>query len=503
MPEQKHLKEILIVGGGSAGWMTAALFSQLLGRLYSITLVESDEISTVGVGEATIPAIKRFNALLAFDEIEFMRKTQGSFKLGVQFVDWWRKGESYIHSFGPIGQDMDWLRCHQFWLKARAQGQAHDFSNYAINAAAALQNKFQRADPALPKSPLGHIAHAYHFDAGLYARYLRGYAEERGVQRIEGKIVDVALDGETGDIASVTLQDGAKIRADFFIDCSGFRGLLIGQALKTGYEEWGHWLPCDRAMALPCERSANFAPYTRATAHDAGWQWRIPLQHRTGNGHVYASAFTDDDRAETVLRDHLDAEPTASPLKIRYSTGMRRQFWNKNCVAIGLAAGFLEPLESTSLYLVQSAAVRLIKLFPDFEIDPANIAEYNRQTTYEYERCRDFIILHYKATERDDTEFWRYCRNMSVPDTLQRKWDLFAANGRIFREDDELFAEESWIQVFLGQGVIPRHYDPSVDLKDDAEVARYLGDIERVIEKCCQVMPSHADYVDRTCRAPA
>ena len=500
---EQHLKEILIVGGGSAGWMTAALFSQLFGHLYTIKLVESDEIATIGVGEATIPAIKQFNKLLAFEEDEFMRITQGSFKLGIQFVDWWKKGESYIHSFGPIGQDMDWLRCHHYWLKARQKGDAADFSRYAINAAAALDNKFMRADPKMSQSPLGHIAHAFHFDAGLYARYLRKYAEARGVRRTEGKVVDVTLAPETGNIAAVTLASGEVVTADFFIDCSGLRGLLIEGALESGYEHWNHWLPCDRAMAMPCDRSADFTPYTRSTARDAGWQWRIPLQHRTGNGHVYASAFTDDDTAEAVLRGNLDGEPQAEPLKIRYATGIRKKFWNKNCVAIGLAAGFLEPLESTSLYLIQSAVVRLIKLFPDASLDPANIAEYNRQTTYEYERCRDFIILHYKATARDDTEFWRHCAAMLVPDTLQRKWDLFAANGRIFREDEELFAEESWIQVFLGQGVIPRSYDPCVDLKDDAEVARYLSDIEKVIAKCCQIMPSHAEYVDRTCRAPA
>jgi tryptophan halogenase len=355
----------------------------------------------------------------------------------------------------------------------------------------------------MAQSPLGHIAHAFHFDAGLYARYLRQYAEARGVQRTEGMVVDVTLAADTGDIKAVKLASGEAIGADFFIDCSGFRGLLIEQALKTGYEDWSHWLPCDRAMALPCERSGDFTPYTRSTARDAGWQWRIPLQHRTGNGYVYASAYTDDDTAEAVLRANLDGKTGANPLKIRYTTGIRKKFWNKNCVAIGLAAGFLEPLESTSLYLIQSAVVRLIKLFPDAKIDPANIAEYNRQTAFEYERCRDFIILHYKATERDDTEFWRHCRNMPVPDALQRKWDLFSANGRIFREDDELFAEESWIQVFLGQGVVPRGYDPCVDLKDDAEVERYLADIEQVIEKCCRVMPGHAEYVDRMCRAPA
>lgn len=498
----RQIKDIVIVGGGSAGWMTAALLSQLLGKLYRIRLVESEQIGTIGVGEATIPGIKRFNALLKIDEDEFIRTTQGTFKLGIQFRDWWRKGESYVHSFGMIGQDLEWLRCHQYWLNARERGTASDFGNYSINCVAALNNKFMRADPKMSQSPLGHIAHAYHFDAGLYAAYLRRYAEQRGVERIEGKVVDVALDANSGEARSITLDGGLTIGADFFIDCSGFRALLIGEAMGVGYQDWRHWLPCDRAIAMPCARSADVTPYTRATAHDAGWQWRIPLQHRTGNGHVYASGFTDDDTAETVLRANLDGESDAEPIRLRFRTGRRDVFWYKNCVAVGLAAGFLEPLESTSLYLIQSAVLRLVHLLPDGDPDPAIIAEYNAQTIFEYERVRDFIILHYKATERDDSPFWNYCRTMDVPDTLRHKIDLFAANGYIFRENDELFAEESWIQVFLGQGIFPRRHDPAVGMKSAAEIDKYLGDVEQVIAKCVGLMPAHADYIARYCRAP-
>lgn len=499
--QEKSIKTIVVVGGGSAGWMAAAMFAHLFQGMYRIRLVESEEIATIGVGEATIPAIKKFNELLELDEVQFMRDTQGTFKLGIQFNDWLHKGSSYIHGFGVIGQDAGWLRCHHYWLKLNQLGKASDFANYSINTAACATNKFLRAQANMADSPLGHIAHAYHFDAGLYAKFLRGYAEDRGVERTEGKVVDVALDGENGFITSVTLASGEEVEGDFFVDCTGFRALLIGDALKTDYIDWGHWLPCDRALAMPCARSEDFTPYTRSTAHSAGWQWRIPLQHRTGNGHVYSSAHMSDDEAETILRANLDGEVLGDPLKVRFTTGKRHKVWNKNCVAVGLAAGFVEPLESTALFLIQSSVIRLIRLFPDGQIDQANVDEFNRQTDFEYERIRDFIILHYKATQRDDSAFWNYVRTMDVPDTLQRKWDLFAANGRIFREDEELFGEESWIQVFLGQGVMPRSYDPLVDLKSVPQLVQYLGNIENVIGKCVERMPSHAMFIDKYCKA--
>lgn len=495
------LRRILIVGGGSSGWMTAALLARLFQGMYEVTLVESEDIGTIGVGEATIPAIKKYIELLGLDENEFMARTQASFKLGIQFENWLRKGSSYIHGFGVIGQEWEWLRCHQYWLKAHALGRAEDFAAYSINTAAALENKFVRAQAQMGDSPLSQIAHAFHMDASLFARFLSGYAQDRGVRRQEGKVVDVTLRGEDGFIQSVTLADGQVLEADLFIDCSGFRGLLIEGALKTGFEDWTHWLPCDSALAMPCVRSENFTPYTRSTAHDAGWQWRIPLQHRTGNGHVYCKEFISDDEAAAVLRANLDVEGLADPLQVRFRAGKRRQLWNRNCVAVGLAGGFLEPLESTSLHLVQSGLIRLIRLFPDLSFDPANIAEFNRQSDFEYERIRDFIILHYKATERDDTPFWNYCRNMSVPDSLQHKIDVWMANGRIFREDEELFAEESWIQVFIGQGMIPRGYDPQVNLKSDTQLIQYLSNIAGVIGKCVKIMPTHAEYVAKTCPA--
>ncbi|MDP2130796.1 MAG: tryptophan halogenase family protein [Erythrobacter sp.] len=498
-----RLKTILIVGGGSAGWMAAALLSNLFQGLYRIKLVESEDIGTIGVGEATIPAIKKFNELLGLDEVQFMRLTQGTFKLGIQFNNWDKIGSSYVHGFGVIGQDLGWLRCHQYWLKMKLQGEASDFANFSINTAAALENKFIPARTDAGDSPIGHIAHAYQFDAGLYARFLRTYAEERGVVRQEGKIVDVNLRPDDGYVDSVVLESGETLAADLFIDCSGFRGLIIEQAMKTGFEDWAHWLPCDRAIAVPCERSDNFTPYTKATAHGAGWQWRIPLQHRSGNGHVYASSYMDEAEAERILLENLDGKPLAEPNRFRFTTGKRKQIWNRNCLAVGLAAGFLEPLESTSLYLIQSSLIRLIRLFPDGEFDQANIDEFNRQTDFEYERVRDFIILHYKATERDDTPFWRFFRDMDVPATLARKIDLFRANGRIFREDEELFSEESWIQVMLGQGIIPQGYDPLVDIKSEAQVAQFLGNVENVIKKCVAVMPTHEDFVAKYCDAKA
>jgi tryptophan 7-halogenase len=497
-----QIKRILIAGGGSAGWMAAAMFARLFKGLYEIVLVESDEIGTVGVGEATIPAIKKFNDLLGLDENDFLRRTQGSFKLGIQFVDWLRQGSSYVHGFGVIGQDLEWLRCHHYWVKLHAEGRAKALDRYSINTRAALANRFMRPRVDMPDSPIGQIVHAFHFDAGLYAAYLAEYARERGVERREGRIVDVALDGESGFIRSVTLADGAVLEADLFIDCSGFRGLLIEQALGAGYEEWSRWLPCDRAVAVPSARAADFTPYTRATARPAGWQWRIPLQHRTGNGHVYASRWMEDDAAEALLLANLDAPQAGDPRRLRFVPGRRRAGWVKNCVAIGLAAGFLEPLESTGLHLIQSAILRLVHLMPDRGFDPANIAEFNRQTDFEYERVRDFIILHYKATERGDTPFWRHVRDMDIPDTLARKIALFAANGRIFREDDELFAEESWIQVLIGQGIVPRAPDPLVDVTPAADIERYLGNIEAVIAKCVSVMPSHEAFVAGTCAAP-
>lgn len=495
------MRKILIVGGGTAGWMTAALFGKLFQGLYDVELVESEAIGTVGVGEATIPAIKKFNELLQLDEAEFVQRTNGTFKLGIQFVDWVRPGHEYFHAFGVIGQDWEWLRCHHYWLRANQRGRARDFADFSINCAAALKNKFMHARADMADSPISHIAHAFQFDASLYAKYLRGLAEQHGVRRTEGKIVDVSV-AQGGDIASVTLDGGAVIEADFFIDCSGFRSLLLGQALGTGFEDWSHWLPCDRAMAVPCARTDPITPYTRSTARAPGWQWRIPLQHRTGNGLVYSSRHIDDDGAEKLLLANLDGEQLANPNRLRFTAGKRCQTWVRNCVALGLAAGFLEPLESTSIHLVQSAAIRLVRMFPDGATDQATIDEFNRQTDFEWERIRDFIVLHYWANQRDG-EFWAYCRTMELPNTLQRKIDLWKSNGRIFREDEELFSEESWIQVFIGQEVIPESHDPLVAIKSDAQIEQYLGNIAATIERCVEVMPTHDAYISRFCAAEA
>ena len=495
------MRKILIVGGGTAGWMTAALFGKLFQGLYDIELVESEAIGTIGVGEATIPAIKKYNELIQLDEAEFMRRTQATFKLGIQFVDWVENGHSYVHGFGVIGQDWEWLRCHHYWLRAHQRGRARDFADFSINTAAALANKFMRPRPEMAESPIGHIAYAFQFDASLYARYLRGLAEQHGVRRTEGKIADVGVH-DSGDIASVTLEDGRIVEADFFIDCSGFRALLIEQALKTGFEDWSHWLPCDRAMAVPCERTDTIAPLTRATAREPGWQWRIPLQHRTGNGLVYSSKHIDDDDAEKLLLANLDGRQLANPNRLRFASGKRRRMWNRNCVALGLAAGFLEPLESTSIHLVQSAAIRLVRLFPNTATDQATIDEYNRQSDFEWERVRDFIVLHYWANRRKGA-FWDYCRTMDLPDTLRHKIDVWRSNGRIFRENEELFSEESWIQVFIGQGILPRSHDPLVAIKSDAEIDRFLGNIAATIGRCLDVMPTHDEYLRKYCPADA
>lgn len=492
----RPLESVVIAGGGSAGWMTAALFSKLLEGRYAITLVESDEISTVGVGEATIPAIKRFNALLELDETDFLLHTKATFKLGIEFRDWGRIGDRYVHGFGRIGRDFGWLRCHQYWLKMFKLGKVPPLDFFSINTLAAREARFMSSASNMPDSPLSEIAYAYHFDAALYAAYLRAYAEKRGVRRVEGKIVDVVQRTDNGFIESLVLDDGARVEGDLFIDCTGFRGLLIGQALKNDYESWSRWLPCDRAIAVPTGKLTRIESCTRSTAHGAGWQWRIPLQHRIGNGLVYSSAHLAEGKAEALLLSNLDAEPIADPLHIRFLPGKRKKTWSHNCIAIGLAAGFLEPLESTSLHMIQSAAVRLLGLFPDRGFNPLDIDEYNRQTDFEFTRVRDFIILHYKANERTDSDFWKHAREMPIPDSLARKLELFASRGRFFREADELFAEESWIQVMLGQNVIPENYDPLVDLKTPEEIRDYLDDIQSVIARCVEAMPDHARFIE-------
>jgi tryptophan halogenase len=492
---------VVIVGGGTSGWMVAAALAKVLKGLYSITLVESEEIGTVGVGEATIPMISLFNRMLEIDENEFVRQTQASFKLGIEFVNWARLGDRYIHGFGVIGQDNWTVDFHQYWLKQYLAGKAKELEHYSINTAACLQDKFLRPRMDMPKSPLSQIAYAFHFDASLYARYLRGYAEERGVRRVEGRIVEVLQRAGDGHVSAVKLQSGTQVEGELFIDCSGFRALLIEGALKTGYEDWSHWLPCDRALAVPCASAMELHPYTRSTARQAGWQWRIPLQHRIGNGYVYSSKYLSDDEAAATLLGNLDGAPLADPRPIRFLTGRRKLAWNRNVVSVGLASGFLEPLESTSIHLVQMSIAHLLTFFPAKGFDAADTDQYNRVMQQEYEWVRDFIILHYKATERTDTPFWNYCRTMEVPPALQHRMDLFRAHGRVFREGNELFAKVSWLQVMHGQRIRPLSYHPLTDLLNEQEIQDYLEEVAGVIAACTEVMPRHAKFIADNCAA--
>ncbi len=482
--------------------MTAAALSKVLSPEYSIRLVESEEIGTVGVGEATIPMIKLFNQALDLDENQFVRETKGSFKLGIEFVNWGRLGDSYVHGFGKIGQDLGVVPFYQYWLKMQQLGKAASLDDYSINTVAARQNKFMRATSDRPNSPLADIAYAYHFDAGLYAQFLRRYSESRGVVRTEGKVIGVEQNPDTGFINAITLDNGERIPGQLFIDCSGFRGVLIEQTLKTGYIDWSHWLPCDRAVAAPCVRTTPLTPYTRSTARAAGWQWRIPLQHRVGNGHVFSSKYISEDEATATLVDNLEGEMLAEPRVLRFVTGKRRKFWNKNVIAIGLASGFMEPLESTSIHLIQSSIARLTAFFPHGGFDETDIDEFNTHSDFEFDKIRDFLILHYHATERDDTPFWNYCRTMEVPESLKRKMELFNSNGRIFRDASELFAEPSWVQVMHGQRMHPKSYHALVDVYPEEKIVEYMTNIRGVIANCMRVMPSHEEFIERNCKAP-
>ncbi|WP_287979431.1 tryptophan halogenase family protein [Sphingomonas sp.] len=497
------IKTITIVGGGTAGWMTAALLSRLFLGAYEIRLIESEEIGTIGVGEATIPAIRTYNGLAGIDEFEMVRATQATFKLGIEFRNWRAPGHSYIHGFGKIGQDLYWLHCHQFWLKEQAAGRAKHLDHYALNTLAARMNRFAMPDPSNPYSPVADLDYAYHFDASLFARFLRSRAEQAGVLRIEGRIVAANRRGQDGFLDHVVLADGRTVDGDLFIDCSGMRGLLIGGAMGVGYEDWDRWLLCDRALAVPSARGTGpLTPYTRSTAHDAGWQWRIPLQHRTGNGHVYASRFVSDEAAAQTLLAHLDTPALADPRPVRFRPGKRLRAWENNVVALGLAGGFLEPLESTSIHLIQTGILRLVALFPGQGFNAADIDEYNRQTDFEYRDVRDFIIAHYKVTDREDSEFWRYLKHMDVPDSLAERLDLFRASARFFMHGKaELFREESWVQVLLGQG-LQAAYDPMVDMIPDDQARAFLQDVEEVIADVAQGLPTHEAFIARHCLAP-
>jgi tryptophan halogenase len=490
-----RLRNVLIVGGGTAGWMTAAALSRkLTGLPVRISLVESAEIGTVGVGESTIPHIRYFNESLGLDESDFMVRTKATYKLGIEFRDWSRIGDSYMHPFGAFGSELDGIPFHQHWLRLRHAGHHAPLERYCLPIQAARANRF--AHPAEdPAAPQAAYAYAFQFDASLYAAYLRAFAERNGVRRIEGKIVDVALRGEDGFVRSVKLESGESIEADLFIDCSGFRGLIIEQALKSGYEDWTHWLPCDRAVALPCEASGPLTPYTRATARESGWIWRIPLQHRVGNGHVYSSAFTSDEAAEQALLDQIEGAQLAPPNRLRFTAGKRRRQWIGNCVSIGLASGFLEPLESTSIHLIQLAIGYLLEFLPDRDFDPVDAEEFNRLMAIEYERVRDFIILHYCATQRGDTPFWSHVRTMTVPDSLAYKIELFRERGIVVDYRHGTFLEPSWIAVYVGQNVVPRRHDPLAERLPEDELRRAMARIERACRDAVDRMPSHSDFI--------
>jgi tryptophan 7-halogenase len=500
MENNRNIRKIAIVGGGSAGWMAAAALSNALRGNCKIELIESDEIGVVGVGEATIPPIKYFNQSLGIDEHEFLKHTNGSYKLGIQFVDWSKKGRTYFHPFGQFGAEFDSVALQQYWLREHHRGNIPPLDEFSMAWGAARLGRYDR--PMQDRRQVqSTYDYAYHFDAVLYGKYLRTYAEKRGVVRTEGKVVEVKLNAQNGYIEHLVLADDRTIAADFFIDCTGFRGLLIEGALETGFEDWSNWLMCNRAMAVPSQNSGPLLPYTRSTAREAGWQWRIPLQNRTGNGLVYCSDYLGDDAAAEALLANLDGKPMADPRPIRFTSGRRKQFWSRNCLALGLAAGFMEPLESTAIHLVQTGITRLLALFPDRDFNPLAIEEYNRITTNEYEWIRDFIILHYHANERDEP-FWRASAQMQIPDALQYKIDHFRAYGRHVSEGSELFANPSWLAVFIGQHIWPEKYIPLVDERPHIDAPRLLSGLHRVIQEAANAMPDHAQYIAQNCKAP-
>jgi len=496
----QRIKKIAIIGGGSAGWMSAAAIANAIGSACEVILVESETIGTVGVGEATIPPIRYFNQRLGIDEATFVKETHGSFKLGIQFNDWRNIGDSYFHPFGHYGAEFDTVPFYHYWMREYLAGRENNLDEYSMAWEAAKNHRF--APPMPDKRQIqSTYDYAYHFDATFYARYLRRYAEERGVTRKEGKVVAAKLKTENGFIESVKLEDGTAVEADFFIDCTGFYGLLIERYLETGYTDWSKWLPCNRAVTVACERIGDTLPYTQSTAKEAGWQWRIPLQHRTGNGYVYCNEYCNEETATQTLLDGLDGTPLSEPKHLRFTTGMRNKFWNKNCVAIGLAAGFMEPLESTSLHLIQYGIMRLLAMFPDKTMSPLLQDEYNKLTRSEYERIRDFLILHYTATEREDTKFWRYCKHMDIPESLSHKIEHFRSNGMIVSDERELFHNPSWIAVYIGQGIIPNTAPAMTTLKETVPVTERLSQIREAMVSAVREMKSHDDFLNDHCKS--
>lgn len=493
-----ELKSLVIVGGGTAGWMAASAFAKVMGPKVKITLVESDMIGTIGVGEATIPAIKIFNDILKIDEDDFLTATNGTFKLGIEFVNWKTKDHSYFHDFGIIGKDLAYIDFHHYWLDRYLNGNRESLWDYSINNIAAKNNKFSRMEK-IPNTPLEGLVHAFHFDANLYAKYLRNIAEKMGVTRIEGKVLEVELNNENGNIDSIKLENGDCVNGDFFIDCTGFAALLIEKSLGVKYIDYSSILPMNRALAIPCESAKPIRPYTRSIAHNAGWQWRIPLQNRTGNGHVFCSEFISEDEALNILLNNIDGKPLSDPKLIKFTTGRREKIWKKNCVAIGLSSGFLEPLESTSIHLIQSAIIKLIALFPHNCDNQFLRDEFNNQITKEFDYVRDFIFLHYFANERYGEKFWDMMRNIKPSNELRHKIELFKESGVIYSYQYDLFQLPSWLQVMIGQGIMPKAAHPFVKTINPKDLDGYMGDIKNIMNSTVNAMPSHEAFIARNC----
>lgn len=491
-----QITSVCVLGGGTAGWMTAAALAfKFQGSDIAITVVESEQIGTVGVGEATLPHIRFFNQALGIDEAEFMRATNATFKLGIEFCDWGQLGDSYIHPFGDFGQPVDGIDFHHVWNKLRRDGLNTPLDAYSYPIAAAQNGRFHYPDPDLNKIE-STFGYAYQFDSILYAKFLRKFAEDRGVTRIEGKVTDVAQDAQTGQVTTLNLESGQTVPAELFIDCSGFRGLLIEQCLKTGYQDWSEWLPCDRAVAVPSATVGAIAPYTRSTARTAGWQWRIPLQHRTGNGYVYCSDYISDDEATAEMLSGVQGALLADPKQLYFTTGRRNLFWNKNVVSIGLSAGFLEPLESTSIHFIQDGITALLELFPDRNFDPSDQDEYNERMALNFERVRDFLLLHYVATERDDSAMWRHFRNLTLPDSLQSKIDAWTHRGHVPSYEFSVFRPPSWVAVFAGQRILPTAEDPRLDRLSAETLHRETDTLHSSIAAAVARAPDHMRFIE-------
>jgi tryptophan halogenase len=494
---ERIVRRVVVAGGGTAGWVTATALIRHLGPLIDVTLVESEEIGTIGVGESTVPTFRGFHTLMKIKEDVFMAATQATVKLGIEFRNWARVGDRYIHPFGVVGRRWSWMAdFHHFWLHARTQGFGGELGDYCLEWVAGEANRMSLAGPLAP-------SYAYHIDAARYAKFLRGLAEPAGVKRIEGKIRSVDLDAESGFIDALVLESGARIEGDLFIDCTGFRSLLLGEALGVEFEDWGRWIRTNRAVAVQSTSDGPAQPYTSAIAHEAGWRWRIPLQHRDGNGFVFASDFMSDDEAHARLLADIEGEPIVDPWLVKFRTGTRAKAWHKNCVALGLAGGFIEPLESTSIHLMMAAVTRLIEDFPFHGMDDALVGHFNAKSRAEFENIRDFIILHYHMTERDDSDFWRHCRTMDIPDSLKDRLALWQENGRAHQLGHELFRVDSWATVLIGQRRMPHGYHHLAELMPEpelrGELARMRGDIAKLVAD----MPSHRDFLRTYCPADA